>query len=70
MNAYMMPETSRALLAKSRAYTEPKRAERIARHARQRLIAEAFAQFERIGFGHTAAAELAEIYVKSEESNA
>ena len=63
MRAYLYPSTARALLAQSRAYTERKRRER--EQARKR--ADAFEQFARIGFGHTAAAELADIYVKSEE---
>lgn len=62
MNAYMTRETARALLAQSRAYTERKRRER----EHKLKLAEAFDMFASHQWGHTAAAELAAIYVKSE----
>ena len=63
MRAYLNPETARALLAMSRAFTQRKRRER----EQQALQRAAFEQFARIGWGHTAAAELAAIYVASEQ---
>jgi hypothetical protein len=64
MNAYLRPEVARALLQQSRDYTQRMRAQK----ERKRLTDAAFAQFSRIGWGHAAAAELAAIYVKSEEA--
>ena len=51
--AYMRRETSAALLAKSRAFTEPRRA--------ARKVLELLAEFRRIGFDAKAALELAQI---------
>jgi hypothetical protein len=59
MNAFMYPDTARALLAQSRAYTIRKRAER----ERAKAFAEALEQFERIEFKGEAARELAQIHV-------
>lgn len=56
MNAYLHPDTARALLKKSQEWTAAKR--------EKRLIAEAKAQFERIGWTAEAAQELAEIHVR------
>lgn len=67
MNAYMTKATARALLAMSRTFTERKRQEREARQRKEAAQRAAFEQFARIGFGHTAAQELAAIYVESEK---
>ena len=57
MKAYLRPETARALLEQSRAYTQRRRAER----ERAREVDQLFAEFRRIGFGAEAARELAAI---------
>lgn len=57
MSAYMHPDTARALLEQSRAYTQRRRAER----KRAREVEQLFAEFRRIGFGAEAARELAAI---------
>jgi hypothetical protein len=63
MNAFMYPDTARALLAQSRAFTLRKRAER----EQAKAFAEALEQFERIGFKGEAARELAQIHVKGQQ---
>jgi hypothetical protein len=60
MNAYLHPDTARELLAKSRAYTEAKRQEKV----EAKEIKEAFMQFERLGFSAEQASELAVIHVR------
>jgi hypothetical protein len=60
MQSFMYPETARALLAKSREFTQPRR------EARQ--IAEVAEQFRRIGWNEQAAQELAEIQVRGVQS--
>ena len=57
MKAYLRPDTARALLEQSRAYTQRRRAER--KQARE--VEQLFAEFRRIGFGPEAARELAVI---------
>lgn len=57
MNAYLRPDTARALLAQSRAYTQRRRAER----KRALEVEHLFAEFRRIGFWPEAARELAVI---------
>ena len=64
MNAYMHPDTARALLKQSREYTEARRAAK----AEAQEIAAVRAQFERIGWTAEAAQELAEIHVRGVEA--
>jgi len=52
--AFMTRETSAALLAQSRAFTEPRRAARA-------ILAMLYDEFRRIGFDAKAARELAQI---------
>lgn len=60
MNAYMHPDTARALLKQSQAYTDARRAAK----AEALEIAAVRAQFVRIGWTEEAAQELAEIHVR------
>ena len=64
MNAYMHPDTARALLKQSQAYTDARRAAK----AEALEIAAVRAQFERIGWTAEAAQELAEIHVRGVQS--
>lgn len=63
MNAYMHPDTARALLARSREFTEAKRAAR----AESAALAEAMQVFARCGWSPSQSAELAQIHVRGVE---
>jgi hypothetical protein len=60
MQAFMYPATARALLAKSREFTQAKR--------QAKEIAKITEQFRRIGWTEKAAQELAEIHVRGVQS--
>lgn len=63
MQAFMFPETARALLAKSREFTTAKRAERETAKRQAAEFNEALAQLMRLQWPEQAARELASIKV-------
>ena len=63
MNAYMHPDTARALLKQSRDYTDSKRAERAERQRKEALRAQGRALAVQMGgWSESAMGELAEVF--------
>ena len=63
MNAYMHPDTARALLEQSRAYTNGKRAERAEKQRKEALRAQGRALAVQMGgWSESALGELAEVF--------